>query len=193
MVHGRSVVRSRHRVAEQCVLDRSGSGAHVCNAISRFCRGVVLCLLATLVVGTANLSAADVSTLTTREALVLLPTAAHLSGDGHQWVVPLHAWVYVPQQSQVRRRAIAELLKLGHGLDVTPESAPIFDERVNLLLADNKRGRTIVVDVGGVPMTLPPTGANGHTEAHVLIPVSGRAVDGARILMRAVLPASDSR
>ena len=96
------------------------------------------------------------------EAAVLLPAAGHQSEDGRQWVVPLHAWVYPPQHSQVRRRAIADLLKLRYGLDLTPANAPSFDPRVNLLLADNKRDRTSS-SRSPIRVGLPPTSANGHT------------------------------
>ena len=140
-----------------------------------------------------QVSAAEVSTLKAGEAVMLLPTAGHRSEDGRQWVVPLHAWVYAPQNSNLRRRAIAELLKLRYGFDVTPASAPYFDTRVNLLLADNKRGRTIVVDVAGARVTLPPTAANGHTRTLVRIPVSAATPDGARLTISAVLPAPVSR
>ncbi len=140
-----------------------------------------------------QVSATEVSTLRPGEAVMLLPTAAHRSEDGAQWVVPLHAWVYVPQNSHLRRGAIAELLKRRYGLDVTSASAPYFDTRVNLLLADNKGGRTIVVDVAGVRVTLPPTAANGHTRTLVRIPVSAATPDGARLTINAVLPAPVSR
>jgi Uncharacterized conserved protein (DUF2183) len=136
------------------------------------------------------MSAADVSTLRSKEALVLLPAAAHQSEDGRQWVVPLHAWVYVPQNSDVRLPAIAKILKTTHQLDVTPASAPFFDARVNLLLADNKDDRTVVVDVAGTRATLPPTGDNGHARGEVRIPVTSATPDGAILPIRAVLPAS---
>jgi phosphatidate phosphatase APP1 len=137
-------------------------------------------------------SAADVSTLKPGEALLLLPAAAHQSEDGRHWVVPVHAWVYVPQISRFRRGAIAEFLRLSYGLDVTSASTSYFDARVNLLLADNKRGRTIVVDVAGTRSTLPPTSANGHTEAEIRIPVTAATPGGALLTIRAVLPASGS-
>ena len=38
-----------------------------------------------------QVAAAEVSTLKPGEAMMLLPTAAHQSDDGREWVVPLHA------------------------------------------------------------------------------------------------------
>lgn len=146
-----------------------------------------------LVTGALPLSAADLSTLKPGDALVLMPAAAHLSTDGRQWVVPLHAWVYVPQTSRVRRAAIEQLLALRYGLASSPASAPYLAARVNLLLADNKRGRRIVVDVGGSRFSLPPTGANGHAEMLARVPVSAAAHDGGRLTIRAALTPSDTR
>ena len=139
------------------------------------------------------MTAADVSNLKAGETVVLMPSAAHRSADGREWIVPVHAWVYVPQNSQVRKGAIAELLKLRHGLVVTPASAPFFDARVNLLLADNKRGRTVLVDVAGTRATLPSTGANGHAAMLVRIPVTKATPEGGRVTLRVVLPPSDGR
>ncbi len=89
------------------------------------------------------------STVSRAESLVLFATAARLSADGRQWLIPLHGWVYVPQHSRARKAAIAEVFKLKYQLQVTPESAPYFDSRINLLLADNKRGRRIMLEVAG--------------------------------------------
>ncbi len=146
-----------------------------------------------LVTGALPLSAADISTLKSGDALVLMPAAAHLSTDGRDWVVPLHAWVYVPQKSRVRRAAIEQLLALRYGLTSSPASAPYLTSRVNLLLADNKRGRRIVVDVGGSRFSLPPTGANGHAEMLARVPVSAAASDGGRLTIRAALAPGDTR
>jgi Uncharacterized conserved protein (DUF2183) len=152
-----------------------------------------LALLLLLFAASWPVSAADVSNLRSGERLLLLPAGAHQSEDGRHWVVPIHAWVYEPVDSHVRRRLIAALLETRHDLTVTPASAAFFDPRVNLLLADNKRGRTIVVDVAGARATLPPTKPNGHTLANVRIPVTAATSDGATVTIRAVLRASDPR
>jgi len=149
-----------------------------------------LCLLALFFIG---MSPDKISPLQPGETVTLFPTAAYKSADGRQWLVPIHAWVYVPQSSHVRRGTIAQLLKLSYGLEVTPSSAPYFDTLVNLLLADNKGGRIVIVDVAGTRVTLPPTGANGHVRKQVSIPVSDTASEGARLTVRAVLPTPESQ
>jgi Phosphatidate phosphatase APP1, catalytic domain len=165
---------------------------HTCHALALLRRSF-LCLLFLLFFGRISVFAAEVSTLQAGEAVVLFPSAGHQSEDGRHWVVPLQAWVYVPQHSHQRRKAIAELLKQRHGLDLTPANAAFFDPRINLLLADNKRGRTIVVEVLGVRAALPPTSANGHSQGQVRIPVSADTPEGTRVTLRAVLTPIDSR
>ena len=151
------------------------------------------CLLFVLLLAGRPVSAAEVSSLKPDEDVLLLPTAAYRSEDNRQWVVPLHAWVYEPQDSRVRRAAIAGLLQRKYDLEVTPASAPYFDARVNLLLADNERGRRIVVDVAGTRVTLPPTAPNGHARETFRMPVTSATPDGAVLTVRAVLPPSAAR
>lgn len=139
------------------------------------------------------MSAGQDSTVRAGEALVLFPAAARQGEDGRDWIVPLHAWVYVPQDSSKRRGIVVAGLRLKHGLRVTPANAPIFDQRVNHLLADNKRGRTVVVEVAGARATLPPTAPNGHTHGEIRIPVTAATPEGAVIPIRAVLPPSQPR
>jgi phosphatidate phosphatase APP1 len=133
------------------------------------------------------------SSIKTSENLVLFPAAASLAPGGQEWIIPVHAWVYVPQLSRVRRTAIAALLKAQHGLEITPASEPYFNARVNLLLADNKRGRRIVVDIAGLRTVLPPTDPNGHVAADVRLPVSLAQSGNPPLEIKAILPAGDAR
>ena len=139
------------------------------------------------------MAAGNVSTVKPGDGVILYPSTACESGDGATWIVPVHAWVYVPQASHLRRGAIAELLRLGYGLDVRADSAPYFDRRINLLLADNKRGRRLVLDIAGVEVVLPPTAADGHVTGEARIAKSAAASAGARLTMRVVLPPTDRR
>ncbi len=133
------------------------------------------------------------SDLKPTESLVLFPAAAALTLDGREWIVPMRAWVYVPQSSRVRRSAIEALLKAQHGLEVTQAAERFFNERVNLLLADNKRGRRIVVEIAGRRMILPPTGPNGHAETEFRIPNTTNSTPSQPIAAQAILPAGDNR
>jgi hypothetical protein len=120
------------------------------------------------------LDSADAQTVP--ETTMLFDTAAHFDPIRKLWVLPLHAWVYHPQQSTFRKGAIAALLKRTYGLEATAQNAPLFDARINVLLADNKRGRRPDVTVTrdaltklNLSVTLPPTGPNGHVRQDVTL------------------------
>ena len=126
-----------------------------------------------------------------------MPAAAHLDAGGAEWVVQLHAWVYRHPGSRLRSAAIARLLKLRYGLEVTPASARFFYPRINLLLADNKRARTVVVDIASTRATLKPTGANGHARGELRLPVApadrGAVTLPERLVARVIFPSADTR
>jgi hypothetical protein len=105
---------------------------------------------------------------------VVFDTAAAQGADG-AWRIPLHAWTYRPQDSRVRKAAIAALFKTRYGLTIDEEARPLFDRRVNLLLADNARGKQPSVMVGGRSVLMPATSANGHTRLDVFLPASASA------------------
>ena len=125
----------------------------------------------------------------------IFSTAARLSADGGRWVVPVHAWVYTPQQSRVRKAAMAAVLKKKLELQPTPATTPNFDRRTNLLFADNHRGRRLSVDIAGHRFDLQPTQPNGHTRTDLEISkddVEKHARDGG-LVIEVVLPDGDTR
>lgn len=83
-------------------------------------------------------------------------------GHGDQWRAPVHAWIYRPEVSRFRKAAIARLLSARYGLEVNDASRPLFERRVDLLLADNLPGKKVGVVAGNSRTVLPATGANGH-------------------------------
>ena len=162
----------------------------------RFVLGLLLCLhaLGPLPAMAAQASA-QVQDVSSRHHVELFTTAARQSADGTHWIVPVHAWVYTPQHSHVRKAALARVLKARHGLFVTKETQANFDRRANLLFSDNHRGRRVQVEVAGRRFTLPATAPNGHARAEFELSaadVSAHARDG-RLTVDAVLPEGDER
>jgi hypothetical protein len=107
---------------------------------------------------------------------VLFDAAASWDEARGGWRVPVHAWVYAPQTSTVRKGAIAALFKRKFGLVVSPEGQALFDARINLLLADNKRGQMPRATAADTAITLGKTSANGHTRGEVFVPKAAPAV-----------------
>lgn len=137
----------------------------------------------------------SVSTLSSRETAVVFDTAASLDEASGLWHVPLHAWVYVPQSSRARKAGLAEVFEHAYGLRRTRADAIHFDERIDLLLADNKRDRRVAVSVAGETFALPPTAPNGQARAEVTLLQSkaGGHATPTRLEVSVVLPERDQR
>ncbi len=105
------------------------------------------------------------------ENVIFFNTAGWLDDDNRYWHLPIHAWVYQPQDSVIRKKLGAALLAKKYNLKVTPENEGNFRERVNLLIADNERGKKIVIRIAGQDIELPETSANGHTVEILKLPV----------------------
>ena len=143
----------------------------------------------------AQSKTAGVSDLRADERIVFFTTAAHTSADGRDWIVPIHGRIYRPERSVARKAVIARALKSGFGIVPDRESNARFSERVDLLLADNKGGRRIVVAFGTRDVALPVSGADGHFAAQLRLPASEVAPDARNgsLGYRARLAARDPR
>ena len=129
------------------------------------------------------------------ERLILFDTAAWLDSEQSHWNIPLHAWIYEPQDSQLRSGAFAALLKAKYGLSVSPETQANFRERSNLLIADNQRDKRIVVRIAGKDVQLANSQANGHAYKVLKLPVElvEAFADQGRLSYFAVMPPSDAQ
>ena len=111
-----------------------------------------------------------VSDIKSDETVVFFNTAAWLDTENGQWNIPVHAWIYEPESSVVRKGLFAEILEEKYGLEVGPESQAYFDRRTNLMIADNERGKILVVRIAGQDITLPQSEPNGHVSSVLQFP-----------------------
>ncbi|HEY9052613.1 MAG TPA: phosphatase domain-containing protein [Gammaproteobacteria bacterium] len=96
------------------------------------------------------------------EHVTLFNTAAWLDEDNAYWHIPIHAWIYEPEDSVVRSGIFEEILESSYDLKITPETEQNFHQRINLLIADNERGKKLVIRIAGRDFTLPLSKENGH-------------------------------
>lgn len=139
--------------------------------------------------------AGRVSEVSRQHHVELFATAAHETADGMHWSIPVHAWIYTPQKSRVRKAGLALLLGSKFGLEATAETSGNFDRRANLLFSDNHRRRTLVVEIAGRVVALPPTAPNGQTRGLFRVTradVDRHAADG-RLRVRLLVPKADRR
>jgi hypothetical protein len=122
------------------------------------------------------------SSLQQDESVQFFRTAAYLGGNA-AWQVPIHAWVYEPERSVARKGVVAGALEAKYGLLADGSTRANFDHRVNLLLADNERGKRLVIRLHGREYTLPEkTDARGHVHVALAIPAQALPAVGDRIV-----------
>lgn len=103
------------------------------------------------------------------ETVVFFATSGWQDASGEHWHLPVHGWIYEPQDSKVRKAAFAKLLDSKYDLTVSEESAANFSRRLNLLVADNERGKTIVVTMAGRDHALAASAENGHFASTIVL------------------------
>ena len=110
------------------------------------------------------------------EQVVFFRTAGWLDEASQEWHLPIHGWIYEPENSELRKALFVRILE--EQFDLVPDSntEPNLDRRLNLLIADNERNKTITVNIAGRSHALPPSTENGHFNGTVVIP-AGEARD----------------
>ncbi len=128
------------------------------------------------------------STIAEDEALVFFRTTGWLDEQTGEWHLPIHGWIYEPEDSSARRAIFERVLESRFELTTSEESEPNFARRLNLLIADNERGKRIVISIAGRTEVLPPSEPNGHFSATLRLPEAELSAfgDGASLPFTAV-------
>jgi phosphatidate phosphatase APP1 len=136
-----------------------------------------------------------VSTVKPDEHIIFFPTDASLSDDGQTWLVPVHGWIFEPEDTDVLRRAALKTLQKALGLDPTQPSTRTFEKRARFFLVDNERHKRIVIRIGETTHQLGPSDRDGHFAGTVSMPVEAVSTVVANdwLQLAAVLPEDDAR
>jgi phosphatidate phosphatase APP1 len=113
----------------------------------------------------------DYSDIKSDETVVFFRTSAWLGEAGKVWNIPIHGWIYEPQNSTVRKAIAEEILEQKYDLTVDKTSKDNFDRRINLIIADNERGKRIIVRIGQQTFPLPQSKENGQFTDIIQLPV----------------------
>ena len=112
------------------------------------------------------------SQITSGEVIRFFRTGASFDKLKQEWHIPVHGWVYQPQDSTVRKALFASIMKNEFGLEPTDETEANFTRRINLMIADNERARRIVISIAGKTFVLPESAANGHFASTITLSAS---------------------
>ncbi|MCP3980716.1 MAG: DUF2183 domain-containing protein [bacterium] len=137
---------------------------------------------------------ASTSEIEPDEHLVFFRTSGWFDESRQRWHLPIHGWIYEPQRSHVRKAVFARLLKEKYGLAVSAATEENFSQRVDLLVADNERGKRIVIRVGDKEYELPASAENGHFDTVLEIaPSDLSAVEDGLLVFSAVTAPGEQR
>lgn len=114
------------------------------------------------------------------ETFVVFPTYATIHDDG-DLTVPVHAWVFEPEEDSTARDAVVGMLKRTLDID-DEEQRKRFDRRIRPFLVDNERGKTVELVVDEHAFTIGESAPDGHIRKRIRIPADVAAnvlqVDG---------------
>ena len=103
------------------------------------------------------------------EQVVLFPGDASFDEAARVWLVPIHGWVYEPEQDdRLRASAVTALRALLGATDVAETAT--FEQRVRPFLVDSEGHKQIRVRVAGQVVELPSSDDSGHFVGSVRIP-----------------------
>ena len=102
------------------------------------------------------------STLKSDEEVVFFPVAAFLDPGSGNWNIPVHGWVFEPEEGSVLRSILVEELLDWLELRYDSLDNEIFRSRARMFLVDNERGKTFTIRAAGTSHKTQPSGPNGH-------------------------------
>jgi hypothetical protein len=160
-------------------------------------RALVGCSLAAWVVFAAfqsnALAATETSDLHRDEEIVFFPTLAHRVRGGGGWECEIRGCVYEPEKRRLILGLLRETLELKQ-VELTDQEAATFAERARLFMADNQRGRTIVVRVGARDHALGKSRPDGQFAGVIRVKDAELGTAGIKTAqIQALLPAGAPR
>lgn len=129
-------------------------------------RHLLVAATALAAIGAATAPIPGDDSISSDETLAVFPTDGWRLADG-TWKLPIHAWVYEPEDDSDTRAALIDAFGKALGLDDAARADPVFRARAARFLVDNERGKRLTAQIGRLEKAepLPRTGDNGHAEA----------------------------
>lgn len=129
------------------------------------------------------------------ERVIFFPTAARLSEDSNSWIVPVHGWIFEPEEDDLFRDAALRELQDALDLDPNEKTTAIFEKRARWFLVDNERNKRIVIRIGEETHQLNRSDKDGHFVDAVRVPLATaeRLAEKGRLPFSVKLRKGDSR
>lgn len=155
-------IRPLYRIVGSIAADTPRRRTIRCNPVFVFVLSVLL--------RSASLCLAD--EVKPDETVVFFPTCGYLDEPRQAWIVPLHGWLFKPDEGSLGRRFALGALRRALEIEPTPEEEPVFLRRGWPLVVDNLDNRELSVQIGNNFVLLEPSGENGHAYGTARIPLA---------------------
>ncbi len=103
------------------------------------------------------------------ERVLFFRSFAHRLKDEDAWTVPVHGWIFEPEEDSLRRRAALHVLRKSLGLERHDAAAETFLRRARAFVVDNERDKRLAISLGATVWRLPASAADGHFEASLTV------------------------
>lgn len=104
------------------------------------------------------------------EEIICFPTAAVLSQDGTDWIVPVHGWIFERELGIGARSLLIAQLRNQLDLDLDDDQKSRFEERTRWFLVDSERGKSLQIVLAGQTFELQKSREDGHFGGTVHVP-----------------------
>ncbi len=104
------------------------------------------------------------------EQVLFFPTAARWDRERQLWSIPIHGWIFEPEEDGVARRAAVSKLRTTLGLNPDQSETELFEQRVRWFIVDNERGKSVTIHFAGQEYTLDPSVQDGHFMRTIMLP-----------------------
>jgi hypothetical protein len=138
------------------------------------------------------------SPLDSDDQVIFFPTVGHWDSDQREWVLPIHGWVFEPEEDSVKRGVLLGAFRRGLGLSSEQAQTGVFKRRARAFLVDNERAKRITLRIGERDFPLGLSEANGHFQETIRLTADAvkrlriAAPDAGYVLpFRAIVPAGN--
>jgi hypothetical protein len=115
--------------------------------------------------------AAFASPIKSDEEIIFFRTAARQAAEPDKWIIPVHAWVFEPEEGMGLRSAAVMALAHELELDDNEITNAMFTRMARWFLVDNESGKYFKTSLGSDDVG--PTGANGRAVKEITTTITG--------------------
>jgi Uncharacterized conserved protein (DUF2183) len=103
-----------------------------------------------------------------KERVLFFPTAASQWNSTH-WHVPIHGWIFEPEENSKKRAVFRSLLRRALKLQSGSIEKQILDRRIKPFVVDNERWKRPKITLSGKEYSMNSSGKNGHFQTMLLL------------------------